>query len=168
MLTGFVSGRIRFVGIRTGFTRNLPVRTVHGLSLDAYRPYRKTGRVLDMTTTPRGADAALRDRLTALVPGLDLTATPRRFLLVDYTDDSDTGSPEIAGWGLRVADSALVVHRDHTVSQFRPARRAFERLVDCHDELLWLDEPVDGGTVPSADGSSAEPEGKDGRAPDPD
>ncbi|BCJ31105.1 hypothetical protein Asera_52130 [Actinocatenispora sera] len=153
--------------IRTWFTGNLPVRTVHTLSLDAYRPYRKTGRLLGMTTTPRGLDAALRDHLTSLVPGLDLTALPRRFLLVDYTDDSDTGSPEIAGWGLRVADSALVVHRDHTVSQFRPARRAFERLVDCHDELLWLDEPIDGGTVPSANGSSAEPEGKDGRAPDP-
>jgi hypothetical protein len=153
------------VRIRTWFTGNLPVRTVHALSLDAYRPYRKTGRLLGMTTTPRGLDAALRDHLTSLVPGLDLTALPRRFLLVDYTDDSDTGSPEIAGWGLRVAGSALVVHRDHTVSQFRPARRAFDRLVDSHDELLWLDEPVD-TAAPAAGDPSPTPQGTDGRDPD--
>jgi hypothetical protein len=118
-----------------------------------------------MTTTPRGSDAALRDRLTSMVPGLDLTALPRRFLLVDYTDDSDTGSPEIAGWGLRVADSALVLHRDRTISQFRPARRAFDRLVDCHDELLWLDDPA-GSAAPATDDPA--PTADDTSSPDDD
>ena len=63
-----------------------------------------------MTSTPRGADAAVRDRLARQVPGLDLPDGPQRFLLVDYTDDSATGAPRPVGWGLQADGSAIVVH----------------------------------------------------------
>ncbi|MGA8117852.1 MAG: hypothetical protein WCA46_29805 [Actinocatenispora sp.] len=98
-----------------------------------------------------------RRRIARQFPGLDVADVPRRFLLIEYTDDSVDGAPRIYAWGLALTDFAIVFQPGGMTARLSSAERALWLFGHSCDDIAWLDPESDG-----------EPDGPAGGPGDPD